>query len=735
MAVKWCVICSSHYEDGEIAPLEGAFNSVKKLESIIISELGVSEDNTLFIYDKNQIEITLQIMKFEESIKKDDVIVFYFCGHGMKIGDTLWLCASSTRKKNIKLTALNYGDIIDIFRQSSSKKIFAILDCCNSGAALTMNLGNESYAKKEVTAEGEVTLCACSEVESAIQIEVEHELHCVFTYTFAEVLSKGSEMQKELLSINDIVHLLKKRYEEASGKTLFLGRKQNLDTYGIIKNMNYARITAKENTAELTKIREQFQRRKKWKVLLVKCDIKYPTRGIDFGVPLGLWVIKNYITLSRPGVQVDIYDERLISLEGREKNFDELIENYDVIGISMCTCEVPMAIKKFRIAHEQGKITVAGGIFTYSNEKYLVNTKVIDYVIPGVGTVPWVKLLDALIINHEQGSKNQIVSVNNVFSKYNLDTTVWLTDTMPGIELHEWDEILRHYGTHINKEILVNSRKLCVPKIDIVTSRGCNQKCSFCSVRFETGSAVIKRLPTVIEEEIDFLYSKGIRYFSIKDENFFIHGVNRVKEILKHCSQYHDIHFKIRMRLDDWRRQDIVDLTTLHKWGVDEIQYGVESPQSDILSLLQKGMSFERNDIIHLFEEHYANEIKVNASLILGCSELENNEYYENLQQFISMIYNERYLIPYFNFYTPHPINSTFVNDEYTVTLSDLNYYTHKIPVAFPKNMRQPERSKMLETYDLITNMTNSREYNPLIPEEARDSFIKGKAANSRRQR
>lgn len=726
MAVKWCVVCSSHYEDSKITELEGALNSVKKLQSVIVSELGVSEEDTLFIYDKNQYEITTEIMKFENDIQKDDVVVFYFCGHGIKVGDELWLFTNNTIKKNIEMTALNYNIIIRSLRKSPSKRVFVILDCCNSGAALTMGEDNGKDIKKEVICEGEVILCSCAEIESAIQAEIGQESHCVFTYTFAEVLSKGSTESKEFLSISDIVHLLKERYEKRSGKTLSIARKQNLDTYGIIKNMEYTRKTAEENSEELTKIRDQFKKWKKWKILLVKCAIKYPTRGIDFGVPLGLWVIKNYITLCRPNIQVDIYDERLISFEKREKNFDTLIEEYDVIGVSMCTCEVPMAIDKFRIAHDKGKITVAGGIFTYSNERYLINSKVVDYVIPGVGTVPWIRLLDALIANQGQETKNKIVNVNNVFSKNNLDTTVWLTDTMPGIELHEWDDILKNYGSHIKKEVFVGTKKIRVPKIDIVTSRGCNQKCSFCSVRFETGSSVIKRLSTVIEEEIDFLYSKGVRYFSIKDENFFIHGTNRVKAIMKHCSRYDDIHIKIRMRLDDWNRTDI-DLATLREWGVDEIQYGVESPQSDILSLLQKGMAFERGKIVDLFKEHYVNKIKVNASLILGCSELEDDKYYENLKKFIMEIYDEDHLIPYINFYTPHPINSTFVNDKYILTTNDLNFYTHKIPVAYPQNMRQPERKKMVKTYDEIVNMTNSSAYNPPIPEDAKDVFVKGK--------
>lgn len=96
MAVKWCVVCSSHYKDSKIIELEGALNSVKKLQSVIVSELGVSEENTLFIYDKNQYETTTEIMEFENNIQEDDVVIFYFCGHGIKVGDELWLFTNNT---------------------------------------------------------------------------------------------------------------------------------------------------------------------------------------------------------------------------------------------------------------------------------------------------------------------------------------------------------------------------------------------------------------------------------------------------------------------------------------------------------------------------------------------------------------------------------------------------------------------------------------------------------------
>lgn len=123
MAVKWCVVCSSHYKDSKISELEGALNSVKKLQSVIVSELGVSEEDTLFIYDKQRHEITNEIVKFEDNIQKDDVAIFYFCGHGIKIGNELWLLANDTVKNNIEMTALNYSVIIKSLRNRSSRKV------------------------------------------------------------------------------------------------------------------------------------------------------------------------------------------------------------------------------------------------------------------------------------------------------------------------------------------------------------------------------------------------------------------------------------------------------------------------------------------------------------------------------------------------------------------------------------------------------------------------------------
>ena len=107
--------------------------------------------------------------------------------------------------------------------------------------------------------------------------------------------------------------------------------------------------------------------------------------------------------------------------------------------------------------------------------------------------------------------------------------------------------------------------------------------------------------------------------------------------------------------------------------------------------MLQKGIDIEKDKVVELFKEHYKNEIKVNASFILGGVELENAKYYKSLREFIQDAYNEYFFIPYINFYTPHPIHSNFVRDKYIITTNDLNFYTHKIPVAYPSGMRHQQ--------------------------------------------
>lgn len=465
----------------------------------------------------------------------------------------------------------------------------------------------------------------------------------------------------------------------------------------------------------------------KLNVLLVKTAIDHPIKQDDFGVPLGLWMLKGYLSTTGLSLRVEIYDERLElrkcggDKEKREKvkqQFINIIREYDVIGISMCSSEVSPALKKFKIAKEQNKITFCGGIFTTSNEEYLVNTGVIDYVIPGVGTVPLERLLERLIQEKQRNNLGKhIINEYNVASKefFYLYNEPWVPAQLPTMRQSMWIEILKYYSPFLKN------------RMDVYTARGCDKNCSFCSVQMESRQVVYRKEESCVIDEINFLKSKGITYFSFKDEDF-LSKPERMLTILR-AVRGNGIKFKIRARYDEMMASKI-SLQELNELGIDEIQYGIESPDIFLQKTVKKGLGlYKNNELINFIREHTKYEITANCSFILGIDG-EDLQYYDELLKFIKAIYSEDSKPKiYINFLTPHPYNSQFPLTNYSLVTKDLNFFTHKYPVCFSINSSYGTRKEMLDTYDKIVRYSKSEKYNPLIsnmPNELKTAFIRG---------
>ena len=470
-------------------------------------------------------------------------------------------------------------------------------------------------------------------------------------------------------------------------------------------------------------------------MLLVKTAIKHPiSKYDDFGVPLGLWLLKGHLYTTGLPFKVDIYDERLelrkcngdqLKKKRIKEQFAEIVKKYDVVGISMSTSEVFPAMEKFKIAKEENKITFCGGIFTTSNEKYLIDSGFVDYVIPGVGTLPTTNLLARLLQDKKRGKLGaQIVNEDYVASKSNIEHfgNPWNPSILPPMRLALWADIIEQYGDFLIDE------KTGKRRMDVYTARGCSKNCTFCSVQKESRQRQFRKDSSCVIEEIRYLKSKGIEYFSIKDENF-LSNPDSITSILESVAG-EGLKFKIRARYDEMIARNI-SLEKLQKLGVDEIQYGIESPDIHLLRNINKG--FPRNaqssDLVRFICSHADYDITANCSFILGI-EGEDDIYYESLFDFIKQIYNDKSKPKiYINFLTPHPINSSFPTSNYTLATNNLNYFTHKYPVCYAQNSTYGTKRKMLDTYERIVKYTNSEAYNPLeIPEKLKRSFISGKS-------
>lgn len=700
--------------------------------------LGIPFKDGKVIENDNYVSSCNTISSFLQSINPaNDVVLIHYCGHGFPNvkNESVVLAMSDTNSRNWTTCGLDVHVLIDMVKENSIKHYIIILDCCHSGYLCDMG-DNSSCSSTTIDfgpdTESAVYIASTEDDDICNQICIDNNYYLPFSYYFAQYLLEFFENNQNTscsLSINQLYEYVNQKLETIKQypHKCNIQHKAKLGDYPLFKLQIADHLPANSpHVFHFSDYLNDFDFIS-LKVLLVKTAINYPIKYDDFGVPLGLWVLKGYLSTTGLNLEVDIYDERLElqkcgnDVAKREKvisSFGDIISEYDVVGISLCTCEVPPAMEKFEIAKKQNKVTFCGGIFTSSNEEYLLGTNLVDYVIPGVATTPLGNLLGKLCQEKKQGTLgSHTIQVDGVASKEYLPHFggAWTTSQLPAMRKAMWIEIVQRYGKFLNN------------RMDVYTARGCDKNCAFCSVQRESQQQVIRKPDDCVIDEIIYLKEQGFTYFSFKDEDF-LSKPKRMISILE-AVKGEGIKFKLRARYDAMVSSKIT-LDQLSKLGVDEIQYGIESPDIHIRKAINKGYQ-DNSELISFIRNHNQYGITANCSFILGISG-EDVEYYDALLEFIKKIYDENSRPKvYINFFTPHPFNSRFSNRGYALITKDLNYFTHKFPVCFADTQSgvRKVRSKMLRTYDEIVDYTDSSLYNPktsVIPRELKQAFLNG---------
>lgn len=484
-------ISTGEYTNGN-NNLPGVKNSMERLIKLLQKYSNDEhKDNIKWSHNKTHTEASREFNEFLNSYEQKDkeTLIIYFCGHGYLISEKeeLLLSTTDTSPEGDETgIGIRCGWILSRLNKCKIQRYILILDCCCS--AVMSSMGNSQIDIKRIQEEnlhGGAILTATNNLfKPAKELEIGGELHAAFTFFLTDALKnqlEKAERNKRNVTLkgiyNDLISMIKK-----SQNSSYIPNPQLKCTSEIqdIPLFTYRDSVANRST-----------RNREFSLLLVKSAIDFPIKDYDFGVPLGLWLLKSYFDLQGTKINVQIYDERLELRKGSISKFEDIIQDYDMVGVSICSCEVPPAIEKLRIAKQKGKITFVGGIFCSSNEKYLLEYSCIDYVIPGVSTVPLYKLSQELAKQSYVDEHGTVDYITGVITKKNLDNlTVWKPSQLPDIELRTWKEIVAAYGKFLDG------------KIDVFTTRGCNRHCAFCSVQKECQQRIYQRDEKSIIKEV-----------------------------------------------------------------------------------------------------------------------------------------------------------------------------------------------------------------------------------------
>jgi anaerobic magnesium-protoporphyrin IX monomethyl ester cyclase len=262
----------------------------------------------------------------------------------------------------------------------------------------------------------------------------------------------------------------------------------------------------------------------------------------------------------------------------------ELIKNEspDLVGFSVLTFNLLNCIdvaKLIRKVSPETKICFGGWHATLYAEETL-KLDCVDFIVIGEGEYTFPELVE--YCRKKEFSQKELLNMRGIgYRSLSGEATI----NPPREVVKNLDSLPFPAYDLIAVEKYSNLLACTENSINIMTSRGCPQKCAFCDLR---GTPYRFRSPQNILEEIRLWVDKGMTEFFIQDDNFTI---NR-KRTIEFCQLLIAAGLRIKYKISS--RVDYLDdelLGYLKKSGCYRIYFGVESGTQKVLDYLEKGIT------------------------------------------------------------------------------------------------------------------------------------------------
>ncbi|MBG1267898.1 caspase, EACC1-associated type, partial [Nostoc sp. WHI] len=163
----------SEYGEG-IPPLSSALNDVEAMQRVLQNPNLGGFEQVERLLNPDAIAMRKAIQKLFKEALKDDLVLFFFSGHGITNDqDHLYLATRNTAKDDFEATAVDANFIQGQSNNCYARRQVLILDACYSGAIAqgwrTKSVGVD--IKKQLGAEGRVVLTSSSATQTSFEQE------------------------------------------------------------------------------------------------------------------------------------------------------------------------------------------------------------------------------------------------------------------------------------------------------------------------------------------------------------------------------------------------------------------------------------------------------------------------------------------------------------------------------------------------------------------------------------
>ncbi|OGW37657.1 MAG: magnesium-protoporphyrin IX monomethyl ester oxidative cyclase [Nitrospirae bacterium GWC2_56_14] len=401
----------------------------------------------------------------------------------------------------------------------------------------------------------------------------------------------------------------------------------------------------------------------------------------------GTWLNVGFVyiagALRAAGYEADYYDA--MSLWHTWPQIRQRIEAFrpDVVATTAFTASIVDAVKLLAFAKgiNPAIVTVLGNVhptFCY-DEVLQADHAAVDFIVRGEGEVTLPALLDCLNGGNDPQKidglafyrDGKVVATPKAPYIQDLDTlpTAW--------DLVEWP-IYRYRAKNDARLAIVSS------------SRGCLQKCSFCSQQLFWAQTWRARSPENFVAELEMLSNRyGVQVAMLADEIPTLDRERWVRILDLMIERRVDVKLLMETRVDDILR----DADIMHKYraaGVEHIYVGVEAGSQETLDLFRKDTKVEQSkaaiDIINNAD------IVSETSFVLGMPD----DTPESIAATVELAKHYNPDMAFFLAIAPWPYAELYPQLEEYVGTKDYRKYNLVEPVIKPKGMTMAELEREL---------------------------------------